>query len=48
MYAINSRESFQLLDQVKKEYDKNKEKKEVCYSLIEYHIKIILLIDAFL
>ncbi|GIX74821.1 NF-kappa-B inhibitor-interacting Ras-like protein 2 [Caerostris darwini] len=29
VYAINSRESFSLLDQVKKEYDKTKEKKEV-------------------
>ncbi|KAG8176338.1 hypothetical protein JTE90_003300 [Oedothorax gibbosus] len=29
VYAINSRESFQLLDQVKKDYDKTKEKKEV-------------------
>ncbi|XP_021002917.1 NF-kappa-B inhibitor-interacting Ras-like protein 2 [Parasteatoda tepidariorum] len=29
VYAINSRESFSLLDQVKKDYDKIKEKKEV-------------------
>lgn len=29
VYAINSRESFSLLDQVKKDYDKNKDKKEV-------------------